>query len=71
MIHGTGGQGKPAGNPPDPGQYACKTFSGWKILAWHKGEWWTDNLAARYVPDVDQWIGPLPGTTPAALEFDL
>lgn len=56
-----------ADKPDREGVYACLTGYGWKILCWHKGEWWIDNLAAKYVPGANFWIGPLNDPT----EFDL
>lgn len=60
-----------SGKPPQDGLYVGKCFYGWKLLEWYRGEWWGQDRHAKYKAEVRGWIGPIPGTTAAAMEFDL
>jgi hypothetical protein len=65
--------------PTVDGVYVVEVYFGWKILQWHKGEWWHTDLVGRWTASTPvQWVGPLPerqGTkrveNPAPQVFDL
>lgn len=49
------------GSPKYDGLYVAEVFHGWKLLEWHKGEWWHPERVSRWTADVPpQWVGPLP-----------
>ncbi|MBA3831636.1 MAG: hypothetical protein H0X34_07045 [Chthoniobacterales bacterium] len=50
------------GNPTENGIYAARQWYGWRILEWHKGEWWHTGKVAQWPfnAEIDAHIGPLP-----------
>lgn len=55
------------GNPTKDGIYAARQYYGWRILEWHKGEWWHVGRAAKWpvgepgnIGGIEAHVGPLP-----------
>lgn len=53
------------GSPTHEGLYAVEIYHGWKLLEWHKGEWWHMERVGRWTAGIPaQWVGPLPAKRP-------
>ena len=62
--------------PDKDGLYVAEVYFGWKILQWHKGEWWHTDLVGKWTAsDPVQFVGPLPaligGSARKTPQYDL
>lgn len=49
------------GAPAEDGLYAARQWYGYRILEWHKGEWWHPGLQSKWgKTEIEAHIGPLP-----------